>query len=48
MSEKVDRRTILIGVAASAATVGAVSDAFAAEPQGLQFEPPVPFSYDLF
>ena len=48
MSEKVDRRTVLIGVAASAATVGAVGDPLAAEPQGLQFEPPVPFSYDLF
>ena len=44
----VDRRTVLKGVAASAAAMSPVGEAFSAEPEGLQFEPPVPFSYELF
>ena len=47
MLDSVDRRTVLKGVAASAAAMGTV-ETFAGEPDGLQFEPPVPFSYELF
>ena len=48
MSDSVDRRTLLKGVAASAAAMDPVARGAGAEPDGLQFEPPVPFSYDLF
>ena len=48
MSDNVDRRTLLKGVAASAAAIGPIAEALGAEPDGLQFEPPVPFSYELF
>ena len=48
MSDNVDRRTLLKGVAASAAAIGPIAEALGAEPEGLQFEPPVPFSYELF
>ncbi len=48
MSDSVNRRTVLKGVAASAAAMSPVGEALAAEPEGLQFEPPVPFSYALF
>ncbi len=48
MSDIVDRRTVLKGVAAAAAAMSPVSEALGAEPDGLQFEPPVPFSYELF
>ena len=48
MSDRVDRRTVLKGVAASAAAMSPVGEALAAEPEGLQFEAPVPFSYELF
>ena len=48
MSDSVNRRTVLKGVAASAAAMSPVGEALAAAPEGLQFEPPVPFSYSLF
>ncbi len=48
MSDSVDRRTVLKGVAASAAAVNPVMEALAAEPDGLRFAAPVPFSYELF
>jgi glucans biosynthesis protein len=48
MSDSVDRRTVLKGVAATAAAIGPVAEALGAGPDGLQFEAPVPFSYDLF
>ena len=48
MSDSVDRRSVLIGVAASAAAMSPIGAVLGAEPDGLQFEPPVPFSYDLF
>ena len=48
MSDSVDRRTVLKGVAASAAAMGPIAEALGAEPDGLQFEAPVPFSYELF
>src|SRR6516225_3549563 len=48
MSERVDRRTLLKGVAASAAAMSAVGETLAAQSDGLQFEPPVPFSHELF
>ncbi|MBV8420876.1 MAG: glucan biosynthesis protein D, partial [Hyphomicrobiales bacterium] len=48
MPDSVDRRTVLKGVAASAAAMSPVGEAFAAAPDGLQYEPPVPFSYELF
>ena len=48
MSESVDRRTLLKGAAASAAAMNPLAEAFAAQSDGLQFDPPVPFTYDLF
>ena len=48
MSERVDRHTLLKGVAASAAAMSAVGETLAAQSDGLQFEPPVPFSHELF
>src|SRR5260370_11381737 len=48
MSENVDRRTVLKGVAASAAAMSTVGEVLAAKSDGLQFDPPVPFSYELF
>ncbi len=48
MSDGVDRRTVLKGVAASAAALGPVGEALAAQSDGLRFGPPVPFSYELF
>ncbi len=48
MSDSVDRRTVLKGVAASAAAMSPIAEALGAEPDSLQFEAPVPFSYDLF
>lgn len=47
MSDGVDRRTVLKGVAASAAAAGSAGEAVSAEPQGLRFEAAQPFSYDL-
>src|SRR5271170_1923338 len=47
MSESVDRRTLLKAAAASAAAMNPLAQAFAAESDGLQFDPPVPFTYDL-
>ena len=47
--EDLGRRTVLKGVAASAAAAGALGEAFAsAAADGLKFEAPQPFSYDLF
>ncbi len=48
MTDSVDRRSVLKGVALSAAALSPIGEALAAEPQGLQFEPPAPFSYELF
>ena len=48
MSDNLDRRTLLKGAAASAAAMNPLAEAFGAEPDGLQFNPPVPFTYDLF
>ena len=47
MSESVDRRTLLKGAAASAAAMNPLAEALAAQSDGLQFDPPVPFTYDL-
>src|ERR1700692_4261693 len=46
MTDEPDRRTVLKGVAASAFAFGGFGEAFAAE--GLQYDEPQPFSYDLF
>src|SRR5271156_2871666 len=46
MTDHPDRRTVLKGVAASAFALGAFGEALAAE--GLQYDEPQPFSYDLF
>src|ERR1700677_1975791 len=46
MTDYPDRRTVLKGVAASAFTLGGFGEAFAAE--GLQYDEPQPFPYDLF
>jgi periplasmic glucans biosynthesis protein len=48
MSESLDRRTLLKGAAASAAAMNPLAEALGAQPDGLQFDPPVPFAYDLF
>ena len=48
MSESLDRRTLLKVAAASAATLNSFVEAFGAQADGLQFDPPVPFSYELF
>src|SRR5580658_8703731 len=48
MSESVDRRTLLKGAAASAAAMNPLAEAFGAQSDGLQFDPPAPFTYDLF
>ncbi len=48
MSENLDRRTLLKGAAASVAAFSPLGEAFAAQPDGLQYDPPVPFTYDLF
>jgi len=48
MSESLDRRTLLKGAAASAAAMTPLTEAFGAQSDGLQFDPPVPFAYDLF
>src|SRR5579871_3352825 len=48
MTDSVDRRSLLKGVAVSAAALSPVGAALGAETDGLQFEAPVPFSYDLF
>jgi hypothetical protein len=48
MSESVDRRTVLKGVAAAAVAMNPLAEAVGAESDGLQFEPPVPFSYENF
>src|SRR5271155_2709824 len=47
MSESLDRRTLLKGAAASAAAINALPQAFAAPSDGLQYDPPVPFPYEL-
>ena len=48
MSDNVDRRTILKGVAVSAVTLPTLSDALASPDVVLQYDEPKPFSYDLF
>jgi glucans biosynthesis protein len=48
MFESLDRRTLLKGAAASAAALNPLTEALGAQSDGLQFEPPVPFSYELF
>ena len=48
MSDSVDRRTLLKGAAASAAAMSPLGEALAAQSDGLQYDPPVPFTYDLF
>ena len=48
MSESLDRRTLLKGAAASAAALNPLAEAFGAQSDGLQFDPSVPFTYDLF
>ena len=48
MSESLDRRTLLKGAAASAAAMNPLAEALGAQSDGLQFDPPVPFTYDLF
>jgi periplasmic glucans biosynthesis protein len=48
MSESLDRRTLLKGAAASAAAMNPLAEAFGAQSDGLQFDPPAPFTYDLF
>ena len=48
MSESLDRRTLLKGAAASAAAMNPLAEALGAQTDGLQFDPPVPFTYDLF
>ena len=47
MSESIDRRTLLKGAAASAAAMSPLAEALA-QSGGLQFDPPVPFTYDIF
>jgi glucans biosynthesis protein len=48
MSESLDRRALLKGAAASAAALNPLAEAFGAQSDGLQFDPSVPFTYDLF
>ena len=48
MSEILDRRMLLKGAAATAAAMSPLADAFGAQAAGLQFDPPVPFTYELF
>ena len=48
MSESIDRRTLLKGAAASAAAMNPLAEALGAQSDGLQFDSPVPFTYDLF
>ena len=45
MTKSFDRRTVLKGAAASAATMSAVGESLAAQADGLQFAAPVPFSF---
>jgi glucans biosynthesis protein len=48
MSERLDRRTLLKAAAASAAALSPLAEALGAQVDGLQFDAPVPFSYELF
>lgn len=48
MSERLDRRTLLKAAAASAAALSPLAEALGAEADGLQFDAPIPFSYELF
>ena len=47
MSESIDRRTLLKGAAASAAAMSPLTEALA-QSGGLQFDPPIPFTWDIF
>ena len=48
MPESLDRRTVLKGAAASTAAMLPLAEALGAQSAGLQFDPPVPFTYELF
>ena len=48
MPESLDRRTVLKVAAASAAALTPLAEALGAQSDGLQFDPPVPFSYEIF
>ena len=48
MSDNVDRRTVIKGVAVSAVTLPTMSEALASPDDALQYDEPKPFSYDLF
>jgi periplasmic glucans biosynthesis protein len=48
MSDSLDRRSVLKGVAVSAVALGAMAEGEARAADGLQYDEPVPFSYDLF
>ena len=48
MPESLDRRTVLKGAAASAAALTPLAEALGAQSDGLQFDAPVPFTYELF
>ncbi len=48
MSDNVDRRTVIKGVAATAATLPAIPKALASPGDDLEYDEPKPFSYDLF
>ena len=47
MSDSLDRRSLLKGAAVAAVAMSSVSEAVAAVPDGLTYETPVAFSYDL-
>ncbi len=48
MSDSLDRRSVLKGVAVSAVAIGAMGEGAALADGGLHFDAPIPFSYDLF
>ena len=48
MSDSVDRRTVIKGVAVSAVAFGALGESAAQTADGLHYDDAVPFSYDLF
>ena len=48
MSDNLDRRTVLKGVAVSAVALGAIAEAAADRGEALTYDEPKPFSYDLF
>ncbi len=48
MSDNLDRRTVLKGVAVSAVALGSIGEAVANPGEALTYDEPKPFSYDLF